>query len=228
MIIGKTSFNYYGVLIVLSMFVGAFYIYYSIKKEGFKNKEHMFLYFMLFFSSVIILGKMFTVIVSDENVNLLNAGFSSYGGLIGVILSSFIFEKIVPFDNKIIKYSIISLPLSYSIGKIGCFIAGCCYGIPYNGFLSVTYTNGLNIPLFPVQLIEAIIFMILFLIFNHLKNNKNIIYITIILSALMKFLLDFLRYEHLTKTISVNQVFSLILIFCMFILILKNKKQFSK
>ena len=226
MIIGTTKFNYYGFLLVLSIIISALYIYRNIKKEGFKDKEDLSLFLLLYCSSILIFGLLFNKIT--HNSSIFEVGFSSYGGLIGVIISALIFEKMFSLNNKLLKYSIISLPLTYGISKMGCFLAGCCYGIPYDGILSVTYTNGLNIPLFPVQLLESITFIILFIIFNKLKNNKNILYITIIISALIKYLLDFLRYEHISKTITINQIFSIILILGVFIILVINKKQFIK
>ncbi len=224
MIINKTSFNYYGFLLIFSIFVGIIYIYYFMRKEKY-NKKDLLLYFLMLMFFTLVLGKMFTLLVSPNNDNILTVGFSSYGGLIGVISSAIIFEKIIPMDNKLIKYSIISLPLIYSISKIGCFIAGCCHGIPYNGPFNVIYTEGFNIPVFPVQIIETIVFFILFIVCHLLKNNKYVIYITVLLCALFKFLLDFLRYEHINKAITANQIFSIILIIGIFIVLFINKKK---
>ena len=83
--------------------------------------------------------------------------------------------------------------------------------------------NGLNIKLFPIQIVETITFLIIFFILHKLRNNKYIIYITIIICALSKFLLDFLRYEHIKKVISTNQIFSLILISITIILLIYKK-----
>src|SRR5262249_52156853 len=53
------------------------------------------------------------------------------------------------------------LALAQGIGRIGCFLAGCCWGIPASGFCAVRFTNPaahdqtgvpLDTPLLPVQL----------------------------------------------------------------------------
>ena len=129
----------------------------------------------------------------------------------GMVLSSIIFEKTLFLKGYLLKYQVISLPLIYGISKIACFLSGCCYGIPAN-IISVTYIDTLNIPLFPIQLLEAIIFIIIFVICNKLKNEKNIIPITILISAFFKFSLDFLRYNHLEKLITINQIISIIIV----------------
>lgn len=225
--IPKISFPIYGIIIVISIVIGFLYIYFSLKKEKVNNKN-IFLYFLMLISFSVIFGKLFTVITNPEESNLLTAGISSYGGLVGLILSSYIFEKIVPMNNKLLCLSVISLPLIYGIGKIACFIAGCCYGIPYNGIFAVVYTDDLNIPLFPVQLLETVLFIIIFIVCNRFKDNKNIIYITLMLCIIFKFLLDFLRYDHLTKFITVNQIFSIILFVMLIVFIFIREIILSK
>ena len=226
MIIGKQVINFYGIFIILSIVLGIIYISYSMKRDKYIYKKNLYFYYLLVILTIFIFGKMFTIL-TDPDSSFLSIGLSSYGGALGIIISSLIYERIIPMNNKLIKNSIISLPLIYAIGKIGCFIAGCCYGIPYNGFLSVTYTEGLNIPLFPIQITETIFFLIIFIILNKYRNNKNIIYLTIISCALTKFLLDFLRYDHVTRIITTNQIFSIILIVITIIIMLINKRRMT-
>ena len=222
MVISKQTFPFYGIILLISISLGLFYIFKMLRKEGIKDKN-IYLYILLYVLFAIVFGKFYTMITTQE-INILKAGLSSYGGLVGVTIATIIFELILPTNKKLIKYVIISLPLTYGIAKIGCFIAGCCYGIPYNGLFNVVYKDGLNIPLFPIQITETLVFIIIFIICNRLKKNKNIIYITIFISIIAKFLLDFLRYEHINKFLSINQVFSItILVILIIIYLLKGK-----
>lgn len=228
MVISKQTFPFYGIILLISMSLGLFYIFRMLKKEGIKDKN-IYLYILLYGTFAFVFGKLYTIVTSNFKYNMLNAGLSSYGGLIGVVLSCIIFELILPTNKKIIKYTIVSLPLTYGIAKIGCFIAGCCYGIPYNGIFNVVYKDDLNISLFPVQITETIVFIIIFIICNKLKNNKNIIYITTFISVIAKFLLDFLRYEHINKILTTNQIFSIfILVIILLIVIIKKKIEKTK
>ena len=151
------------------------------------------------------------MLVNPKITFFIEAGLSSYSGLIGTLFASIIFEKILPSEGKIIKYTVLSLPLIYGLSKIACFISGCCYGLPYEGYFSVTYVNDLSISLFAIQITETIIFIIVFILCNKFRYRENIIYDTIIISAIMKFLLDFLRYDHINKNITTNQIFSIVL-----------------
>lgn len=225
-VIDKIKFPVYGVIILFSLIIGMLYVYKSLIKEGYKDKN-IKLYFLLYFVFAIMIGKIYTV-MTTKKLDIISAGLSSYGGMIGVILSAFIFEKILPLNKQLIKYTILSLPIVYGLSKIACFISGCCYGIPYNFIFSVTYTAGLNTPLFPIQLVEAIIFIIIFLVCNKFRYNKNIIFIVIVMSALAKFLLDFFRYDHLKVLITKNQIFSIVIILLTIIFFFYKKSMLKK
>lgn len=212
---------------VLSIIIGMLYIYLNLRKDGYKNKQ-ILLYFIMYIAFAFICGKMYTVLAYGEN-DILSAGLSAYGGLIGVVIGSIIFERILPTDGKIIKYTILSLPLVYGLTKIACFIVGCCGGIPYDGIFKIKYVDVLNIWQFPIQIVETIIFLLIFIICHFLKKNNNINYIVMILVSTFKFLLDFFRYDHINTLITRNQVFSIILLFTTIItyIVSKNKKSIN-
>jgi phosphatidylglycerol:prolipoprotein diacylglycerol transferase len=108
----------------------------------------------------------------------------------------------------------------YAIGKIGCFVVGCCYGIEYNGLGNIVYTHSLDAPnhihLFPVQILETIVFLLIFIYMlnKHFKNKFSwqVLGIIFILSGLAKFILDFFRYSHINQILSVNQLISVVFI----------------
>lgn len=223
MIMHKINFPFYGIIIILSVFIGMFYIFHNLKKEGYKNKQ-ILLYFLMYISFAFVCGKIYTVLAYGES-DFLKAGLSAYGGLIGVVIASIIFEKIISTDGKIIKYTILSLPLVYGLTKIACFISGCCGGIPYDGLFKIKYVDLLNIWQFPIQMTEVIVSLLIFGICLLLKNNKNINYIVLILVFIAKFLLDFLRYEHINQLITPNQICSIVLLIVTITVFIINKKK---
>lgn len=217
MVINKINFPIYGIIILLSLVIGIIYDYVYLKKR--KVSKNDIKYFLLLIIPFALIGSISLSRLMGSD------GLSSYAGAVALIIASIIYEKINPHKGIYLEVTILSLPLIYSIGKIACFIAGCCYGIPYNGVLSVTYTDGLNIPLFPIQLVESIFFMILFILLNLMNKEKkqNIVELTLISCAFLKFMLDFLRYDHVTKMITTNQIISIIFVIGT-IIIMKLKK----
>lgn len=225
MVVHKINFPIYGIIVVLSVLIGCIYIYKNLRKEGI-DKNLLLYYFFMFAAFAFICGKIYTILVNiNEGIDLLHAGLSAYGGLLGVVLASIIYEYIFPCNKKIIKYSILSLPLIYGLSKIACTIVGCCHGIPYTGPFSVKYIDVLDEFVFPVQLLEVILNLVLFFIFNKFKDKKNIIYINLLVVSIVKFLTDFLRYDHIHTFITANQIFSIILIFIVIIIYVKNNKK---
>ena len=222
MIINKIDFPIYNTLILFSLIVGAIYIYISVNKEGIP-KKNIIVFFTLFFAITISTGKIYTMIENPGN-NFFKIGVTGYGGLIGAISSAIIYALIYK-DKRFIKYAVISLPLMYGFAKLACFFHGCCYGIPYSGIFSVTYPHIMSKSLFPIQLVETISFVILFNICNSINKHKNIIYITLLLIFILKFILDFLRYEHIHEFLSNNQVVSIVFCIITIIIYYINKKK---
>jgi phosphatidylglycerol---prolipoprotein diacylglyceryl transferase len=67
----------------------------------------------------------------------------------------------------------------HGFGRVGCFMAGCCYGLPTDGFLSVVFSNPvcqaepLNTPLYPTQLFEATFIFSILILLLILQKQKN-------------------------------------------------------
>ena len=217
MVINKFNFPIYGIIITLSLIIGIIYDYIYLKRNKI-DKRDIFLFLIMIIPCTLFGGIAISKII-DGN------GLSSYAAALSLLICTYIYERVNPHNDIFIKVSILSFPLMYSIGKIGCFLAGCCYGIPYEGIFSVTYTNGLNIPLFPIQIVESILFMILFIILNKLSNKKNIISISLISCGILKFLLDYLRYSHINSYITHNQLLSIIVIIVTIIYTIKKNSK---
>jgi phosphatidylglycerol:prolipoprotein diacylglycerol transferase len=71
-----------------------------------------------------------------------------------------------------------SLAFGQAIGRIGCFMAGCCYGQPTGTRWGVVFTNPkslapLNIPLYPTQVFEAFSLFAVFLILIFLHGKRK-------------------------------------------------------
>jgi len=100
-----------------------------------------------------------------DQVGALNyaiGGMVFYGGLIGFCLG--VLRYCVHFKVKLFDIADLYtpfLPFAHAFGRIGCFCAGCCYGMEYHGPLSVHFPyNDIVpelslVPRLPVQLIEA-------------------------------------------------------------------------
>ena len=142
--------------------------------------------------------------------------FSSIGGVLGLFLSIWFMDRLTNKEHIYLKENVKIIPLMYSISKLGCFFSGCCHGFVYDGFMHVEYMHG---SYFPIQLFESIVFFVLFLLL--LKSYNS--YISIMICAISKFFLDFLRYGHNGLSFSIKQVLCLLIVFFCMIFVKKYK-----
>ena len=134
---------------------------------------------------------------------LMQGGFVFYGGLIGGLLCVIGAGKIYKMDYmSYIRNFIFLIPLIHGFGRIGCFLAGCCYGKPYHGPGAVVFPEGSYAPagieLFPVQLMEAAMLFLIFFVLLWLEIRKSWKYTIetyFVLYGITRFILEFLRYD---------------------------------
>lgn len=134
----------------------------------------------------------------------MQGGFVFYGGLIGGFIGCIIVKTLHKIEvKKYLSSLIFCIPLAHSFGRIGCYFAGCCYGIPYSGPFYVEYTDIpyslCNVKLFPVQLVESISLFVLALIFLFLIIKKGplvkFIPLYLINYSILRFILEYFRYD---------------------------------
>ena len=201
-----------------------------------------FIYFAILLADMIfyiilgalIGGKIFFIFFNWDTfwastlVEKLRFGFVFYGGFIGGISAGIIWLKkhkkpLLPAMD----FFAVPLALGHAIGRVGCFLAGCCYGKIAHNFLGVKYSDPHslvpehlhNVSLYPVQLMESLAVLILFFILLHFyrKPHKNgVIFAGYLLGyGLIRFTLEFFRFDDRGAGIfglSPSQIIALILI----------------
>jgi phosphatidylglycerol:prolipoprotein diacylglycerol transferase len=110
---------------------------------------------------------------ADGFLSTLGSGFVFYGSLIVCIpvLVWWLKKRGLPVLSSI-DTVIIAAPVMLGLGRVGCFLAGCCYGCRTDGPLAVTFPRvegslhgAPGVPVHPAQLYEtvgcAVVFAIL-------------------------------------------------------------------
>lgn len=150
------------------------------------------------------------------------SGFIVYGGIILAALSLALFAHFTKYSLAEITDTFVpGVALGQGIGRIGCFLAGCCYGKPYDGFGHVVFKNSQHapngIPLYPTQIVSSI-FMILLgtvLIIVYKKLREKPGYMTFLYFAaygIGRFIIEFFRYypeDSLMNGLSGSQIISI-------------------
>lgn len=131
-------------------------------------------------------------------------GFVVYGGIVCSLLSAYLYcrKHSLPF----LRWADCFIPaaaLAQGFGRIGCFLAGCCFGKPTESFLGVTFPLGSMAPagiaLWPVQLFSAagdfLLSGVLLLLEKRNRSDGLITGIYLLLYSTGRFLIEFLRAD---------------------------------
>lgn len=148
-------------------------------------------------------------------------GFSILGCIIALLLVLPLYLRylaipIIPFLDLIALYA----PLLQSISRIGCFLAGCCYGLPTTARWGITYTAPdsiapLHVCLHPTQLYSSIglmlIFCLLYFALQHrFKKDGQLVCFYIFFVGLERCVVDIWRGDRMNNiSLSVNQLIAL-------------------
>ena len=120
------------------------------------------------------------------------------------------------------------LILGYSIGRVGCTLVGCDYGLPTNLPWGMTFPNGAPptlIPVHPTQIYETLLGLIIFSILWNLKYKLKKGYLFslyLFLAGTERFFIEFIRTNpKYLIGLSGAQIISIIMIAISLILLVK-------
>jgi len=162
----------------------------------------------------------------------ISSGFVFYGSFLFCLVSIvYILRKRRLPIFKYLDFIAIVTAIIHSLGRFGCFLAGCCYGKRTSSFLGVYFPKNEALAVHPTQLYEAIFIGILFVFLVKrikYKNNGSVFNLYIFSYATWRFALEYLRGDErgyiFNNLLSHSQLISLILISSLSIfLILKQK-----
>jgi len=164
-------------------------------------------------------------------------GMSFHGGLIGIIIATYIFSKI----NKINTFSFLDLismsaPIGIFLGRIANFINSELYGRETDLFWSVKFIKIDEISRHPSQIYEAIFEgIILFLLLNYLfkkylyRSSGLISALFLIFYSVFRFFIEFTREPdfqigYVLYNLTLGQILSFaFLVFGLFLFYKKNE-----
>jgi phosphatidylglycerol:prolipoprotein diacylglycerol transferase len=161
----------YGTMLALG-FIAAYLLACHLAKLRGNSKEHLYNLAIYVTASALIGARLFHVLFEEFHryrqnplkiIAFWEPGFSFYGGLICAGIVSYIYmrkNKLSPL--RYLELIAPSLMLGQVFGRIGCFLAGCCWGKPTDLPWGVVFTHPLSmvgtpgIPLHPTQLYQAL------------------------------------------------------------------------
>lgn len=208
---GPVAINSYGLMIVLGF---AAFLYYAVRhprREAIATRDQF--YNILFWGLAlgIIGGRVLFAIMSPaafghwyEVLLPWEGGFSLLGTIIAItgglpFVIQWASVPILPMLDLIAIYA----PLTQAISRVGCFLAGCCYGTTCSSWFAVRYSHPeslapLGVFLHPAQLYAAASSLLIFFLMRFLFDTRatragQLIFLYLMLESFARFINDFWR-----------------------------------
>ena len=233
--LGPFTIYSYGLIIVLAFIVSTFLLVRQAKQYGLNPDLIFNLSFIILVSGIIgarilyvILNLRFYLSNPVEVIMLSHGGLAWFGGLISGTLACTIYLKYKRLDvyrifNLVIPY----VALGQAIGRVGCFLNGCCFGKESLRF-------GLYFPvhnkiLIPTQLYSSFALLLIFAILRtkQIQTHKKgeIFYLYLLLYSLWRFFIEFFRADTriFIFDLTIFQIFSIAVFVFSLVMLLKIK-----
>ena len=233
--IGPFTIYSFGLFLMLAFLVAAGLVRRQAKKENI-NPDFIFnLSFLTFL--VAIAGARFLYVLSNlkyytdnplEIIMLQHGGLSWFGGLIfGVAFAVVYLKKKKLSVYKVLDLVVPFLALAQAIGRIGCFLNGCCFGRVSEFGIYFPVHKAI---LIPTQIYSSLTLIVIFVVLRIIQKRPHkdgeVFFTYLVLYCTKRFFMEFLRADtaKLFFDFSLFQIFSII-IFCLsFIKLILIKK----
>lgn len=234
--IGDFQIHTYGFMIMMGATIAFFYMTHVVKKDLGIEKDKIQNLAIIIIVAAFFGGKLLFYLENpsyyfgswENMINNFRTGFVFYGSLlfaVPAIIWYFRKEK-WPLWPMMDRIAIVAC-IIHGMGRLGCFFAGCCHGIPTDVPWAVTFTDRLSqaeplhTPLHPTQLYSAfLIFSILTVLLmfkRHKRFEGQLFFIYIILYATGRGIIEIFRGDEargfiIEDVLSHSQFISIIVI----------------
>ena len=205
------SVRWYGIIVALAIIVIILWLVWQVRRGANLSYETIFTAALVGIPSGIVISRLLHVVdkwdyyIQNPGQIIGASGLTIYGAILGAALGIWAYSKFSKFQFGYLADLIMpGLILAQAIGRVGCTINGCCYGIEAPTWLpwSVVYTHPnsyapLGIPLHPTQPYEIIYLLIIFgfvlMLRGRLKSEGSLFLVYLGLYSVWRIGIDFLR-----------------------------------
>lgn len=166
-------------------------------------------------------------------------GFVVYGGIIVGVLTAIVYCRIKKL--KFLEYFDLCAPsiaLAQGFGRIGCFLAGCCYGRQTDSIFGVVFPDGCLAPagvkLLPTQLFSSagdfLIAFVLVLSYKKKKHTGDVGALYMLMYGIGRFVIEMLRNDSrgAVGALSTSQFISIFIVIGSLVMFRWNRSREAK
>lgn len=224
--VGPITFHMYGLMIAIG-FMMALLLCLKRSRKLELNEDIIYgIFFCAVFGGMLGSRTLYYIVEFPhiiENPSILwdfKNGYVVYGGIIGGILTSFIYcrikkERFLPYFDLVMP----AVALAQGFGRIGCFFAGCCYGRETQSWFGITFKHSHFAPngvkLLPTQLMSSagdfLICALLLAYASKKREEGRVAAVYLLLYGMGRFIIEFFRndYRGSIGILSTSQIISI-------------------
>jgi phosphatidylglycerol---prolipoprotein diacylglyceryl transferase len=208
--IGPLAIGWYGLMVALAVITVISWVAWENSKSRKFSFDALFTAAIIGIVSGIIISKLLHVIdqwqyyLQNPSRIISGEGLTIWGAVLGAAIGVWLYSKV----SKQFKFGVFGdmiapgVILSQAIGRVGCTLNGCCYGLESHAWYAILYTDpdsyGPNgIPVLPTQVFEIIydliVFGVLLFLRKRLKPDGALFTLYFALYGAWRFGIEFLR-----------------------------------
>ena len=244
--IGPLEIHSYGLMLAISFLIGIYFSMYRARKQGIDPNKIIDLSVVIVISAIFGARFLYVIFHLEEfkghwldTINPFQssgqigiAGLTMLGGFVAAVIFGLLYLKIKKLPRlKIADIVMPAIGLGIFVTRIGCFLNGCCYGIPTDVPWAMVFPSDcpagaqyVGQAIHPTQLYSSLYGLIIFGLLLFLERYKKfdgfLLYLFFILYGISRFTVDFFRYYENSMvlfqlgdfSISVNQGISIFMI----------------
>jgi phosphatidylglycerol:prolipoprotein diacylglycerol transferase len=208
--LGPLSIGWYGLMITLAIVTVISWLVWQNSRNRLLTPVTLLAVALIGITSGIVFAKLAHVIdlfgyyLQNPGKIFSGEGFAIWGAVLGAVIGIWIYSKV----SQRFRFSLFvdmlapGMILAQAVGRVGCTLNGCCYGIESNSPLAFIYTNPntyapVGIPVLPTQVFELFfalaVFGVLIRLRGKLKPDGSLFIVYLALYAAWRFGIDFIR-----------------------------------
>ncbi|PIR65909.1 MAG: prolipoprotein diacylglyceryl transferase [Candidatus Omnitrophica bacterium CG_4_9_14_0_2_um_filter_43_12] len=240
--IGPLTVYSYGAMIAAAFFICTWLAGHAAKTKGLAadfiiNSSLLILFSGIFGARIlyVFLSPGYYLKNPIEIIMLQHGGLAFYGGAAAAVLAEWLYIKkknmpVYRIGDLLAPY----VALGQAIGRIGCFLNGCCFGKPTDNFFGVVFP-GASCAVHPTQIYSSLALLFLYIALRFLQS-KNLKEGTVLISyfmfyAVIRFMLEFLRGDNMISVMGLTFsqfVGIVVFIACIILFIFRARKTNGK
>jgi phosphatidylglycerol---prolipoprotein diacylglyceryl transferase len=208
--LGPLTLSWYGLMVALGVIAVVAWVAFQVRKTHLLSTDTIATAALVGIPSGIIFSKILHVIdqasyyYHNPGKIFSGEGLTIWGAVLGATIGIWLYNRI-NHKFRFGQFGDIIAPgiiLAQAIGRVGCTLNGCCYGLESGSACAVVYTQPgsyapLGIPVLPTQIFEIgydlAVFAVLLIVKGRLKAEGSLFLLYFALYGAWRFGIEFIR-----------------------------------